>query len=88
MDVKAQMTILQLNPPLPLMTPKGEGLAHIVIDCGIEHNLQWVVFINDTGECWTYQNPEIRACKNITYGRVMKNAIKERQEQGYNQLKC
>jgi hypothetical protein len=63
-------TILQLNPPLPITTPKGEGLAHVMIDYGIEHHLYWVVFITATGECWTYANPEIRACKNISYGRV------------------
>jgi hypothetical protein len=64
------MAIVQLNPPLPLVTPKGEGLAHMVIDYGPEHNLFWVVFIDATGECWTYANPDIRAQKNITLGRV------------------
>lgn len=62
--------ILQLNPPIPVETPKGPGMAHLVIDYGIEHNLFWVVFINATGECWTYTNPEIRAQKNVTLGRV------------------
>ncbi len=61
--------ISQLNPPLPVTTPKGSGLAHLVIDYGLEHNLFWVVFIDATGECWTYPNPEIRAQKNITLGR-------------------
>lgn len=61
--------ILQLNPPLPVTTPKGPGMAHMVIDYGLEHNLFWVVFIDATGECWTYTNPEIRAQKNITLGR-------------------
>ena len=60
--------ILQLNPPLPVMTPKGEALAHILIDYGAEHDLLWVTF-QDTGECWTWRNPEIRAMKNITMGR-------------------
>lgn len=62
--------ILQLNPPIPVETPKGPGMAHLVIDYGIEHNLFWVVFIDATGECWTYTNPEIRAQKNVTLGRV------------------
>ena len=61
--------ISQLNPPLPVTTPKGSGLAHLVIDYRPEHNLFWVVFIDATGECWTYPNPEIRAQKNITLGR-------------------
>ena len=28
------MTLLQLNPPLPLVTPKGKGLAYVLIDYG------------------------------------------------------
>lgn len=65
------MHIVQLNPPMPLITPKGKGLAHMVIDYGIEHELCWVVFIDETGECWTYRNSEIRAQKKLTYGRTL-----------------
>lgn len=63
--------ILQLNPPIPLNTPRGEGLAHLVTDYGPEHDLMWTVFINETGECWTYSNREVRAVKNITMGRTL-----------------
>jgi len=62
--------IIQLDPPIPVLTPKGAGLAHMVIDYGPEYNLFWVVFIDTTGECWTYANMDIRAQKNITLGRV------------------
>ena len=61
--------IIQLNPCLPVITPKGTAIAHFVIDRGMEHDLEWVCFIDGTGESWTYGNPEIRACKNITQGR-------------------
>ena len=61
--------IQQLNPPFPIRTPKGPALAHFLIDYGPEHNLYWVCFINSTGECWTFANPDIRADKNITLGR-------------------
>jgi hypothetical protein len=61
--------MLQLNPPMPVQTPKGEGLAHIVIDYGAEHHLLWVVFLDESGECWTFSNPDIRAQKNVTMGR-------------------
>lgn len=67
------MTILQLNPPIPLMTPKGEALAHLIIDYGIEHDLCWVTFIKETGECWAFRNADVRACKNITIGRSLDN---------------
>ena len=60
--------IIQLNPPLWLITPKGRGLAVALIDYGFDHDLLWVVFQKDTGECWTWSNPNIRADKNITLG--------------------
>ncbi len=63
--------IIQLNPPVPIETPKGSAQAMFLIDYSIEHNLMWVCFIDETGECWTFQNPEIRACKNITLGRTL-----------------
>jgi len=63
--------IKQLNPPIPLNTPKGDGLAHFLIDYGPEYNLIWTVFIDVTGECWSFQNPEIRSIKNITLGRII-----------------
>jgi len=61
--------IIQLNPPIPVRTPKGKALAHFMIDDGIEHDIKWVCFQDDTGECWTYRNQFIRADKNITQGR-------------------
>lgn len=62
--------MLQLNPPLPMLTPKGEGFAHVLIDYGPESDLYWTVFITDTGEVWTFSNREVRAAKNITLGRT------------------
>lgn len=62
--------MLQLNPPLPMLTPKGEGFAHVLIDYGPESDLYWTVFITATGEVWTFANREVRATKNITLGRV------------------
>lgn len=61
--------LLQLNPPLPLKTPKGDGLCHVLIDYGPETDLLWVVFL-DNGEVWTFGNRDIRAPKNITMGRT------------------
>lgn len=65
--------MIQLNPPLPLITPKGKALAHFLIDYGIEHNLFWVCFQQETGECWTWDNKDIRADKNISIGRIIRN---------------
>ena len=62
--------MLQLNPPIPMNTPKGEGFAHILIDYGPESDLYWTVLITETGEIWTYANRNVRASKNITLGRT------------------
>lgn len=64
--------VLQLHPPLPLLTPKGAGYAHFIIDAGQEHHIRWVVFIDDTGESWTFENPDIRLDHNLTFGRPPK----------------
>jgi hypothetical protein len=61
--------MLQLNPPIPVLTPKGKGYAHVLIDYSQEHDLYWVCFIDETGECWTYNNKEIKLQTNITLGR-------------------
>jgi hypothetical protein len=60
--------ITQLNPPLPLHTSKGDGLAHFVIDYGPETDLLWVVFMNEDGACWSVPNPEIRMKYNWSPG--------------------
>jgi hypothetical protein len=65
--------MIQLNPTVPLWTPKGAGFAHFVIDMGQEHHLMWVVFIDETGECWTFANPEVRIQYNISMGRPKPN---------------
>jgi hypothetical protein len=65
--------ILQLNPPIPLDTPKGPALAHLVIDYGPEHNLFWVCFGDRDGECWAWDNSKVRGQKNITHGRLVDN---------------
>lgn len=61
--------MLQLDPPLPLVSPKGKCLGHLVIDYGIEGDLYFVCFQDDTGECWIWPNRLIKAQNNISYGR-------------------
>lgn len=65
--------ILQLNPSLPVYIPhlKECGLAHFIIDEGVEHHLKWVVFMDKTSEIWVWDNPKVRAQKNITMGRTL-----------------
>jgi hypothetical protein len=61
--------IQQLNPPLPLLTPKGTAWAHLVIDYGPEADLLWVCFQDATGQCWTWPNKKVRIQPNETLGR-------------------
>lgn len=70
--------VLQLNPPIPMTTPKGDGFAHFMIDYSHEDNIYWVVFQDDTGECWTWANPQIRMQKNITLGRLNPTEIRHK----------
>ncbi len=60
--------MLQLNPPLPIMTPRGKALAHILIDYGPEHDLVWVCFQKDN-EIWCFRNQDVRADNNVTFDR-------------------
>lgn len=66
-------SLLQLNPPIPLQTPKGEGLATLVIDYGPDYDLLWTVILTKgehAGEIWTYPNPQVRGVQNVTLGRL------------------
>lgn len=58
----------QLPMPLPLDTPKGKAWAVAIIDYGPHWDLLWVTFLHETGECWTFNNKDIRQEKNYTFG--------------------
>ena len=60
--------MLQLDPPVPMKTPKGKGYANFLVDRGIEFDNEWVVFL-ENGEIWSFLNHEVRLEKNYTYGR-------------------
>lgn len=62
--------MLQLNPPLPMhVVGKGDGCCHFVIDRGPEHHLVWVIAMDDGGQWWSVENPNVRATVNWTWGR-------------------
>jgi hypothetical protein len=62
----------RIDPPLPLDTPKGPAMAHFLIDYGPEHHLLWVCFQDDSGECWTWSNKDVRLQHNLSMGRAKK----------------
>ena len=59
----------RLDPPLPLATPKGSALAHVMIDYGAEHDLVWFCIQNDGGEIWCWNNRDVRGHENISMKR-------------------
>lgn len=61
--------MIQLNPTIPVMTPKGSGWAFFLIDRSQEHDLEWVVFLDNGGYCWTFRNSDFRIQKNLTLSR-------------------
>jgi hypothetical protein len=61
--------ILRIDPPIPLITTKGKAYAHFLVDYAIDDDFFWVCFMDDSGECWTFRNKEVRARKNVTLGR-------------------
>jgi hypothetical protein len=61
--------MIQLDPQIPVLTPKGKGWAFFLIDRSQEHDLEWIVFLDDGGYCWTFRNSDIRIQKNLTLDR-------------------
>lgn len=68
--------MLQLDPPLPVITPKGKALAHVLLDYGAEHDLIWICFQDQTGECWSWRNLDVRIQANPTMGRTFQETDK------------
>jgi hypothetical protein len=60
--------MIQLNPTIPLDTPKGPGYAHFALDYSQEHSVMFLVFINETGEPWIFEQREVRLRPNRTMG--------------------
>ena len=60
--------ILQLNPPIWVQTPLGEGHALLVIDYGPSVNTVWAVHLFDTGRLVHVDSSELRVMGNEMYG--------------------
>lgn len=61
-------TMLQLNPTIPLDSPKGPCRAFLVLDYGEDHALYYSTFVDATGENWTWPAEKVRLRKNISFG--------------------
>ena len=68
--------MLQLNPEIWVMTPKGEGLAFLVTDYGLDHNKVFSVLLQ-SGDVLDFDLKDIRRCENATYGLTKQPAPPE-----------
>lgn len=59
--------MLQLNPPIHVTTPKGEGFALLVIDYGPCLNSIWVVHLFSSGKIIHVESCEVRVMGNDMY---------------------
>jgi hypothetical protein len=65
--------ILQLNPPLTLITPLGEAIAYFIQD---EADTIWFgVFQKETAENWWWENSQVRLAPCMSDGRVTVSPI-------------
>ena len=58
------MFILQLNPPIHVLTPLGDGFARLLIDYGPDINSIWVVDLFENRKCIHVDSSEIRFGEN------------------------
>jgi hypothetical protein len=56
--------LLQLNPPLFCVTPKGDGIARLVIDYGPDLNPVFVVELDETREWLCFDLKDMRGSGN------------------------
>ncbi len=61
--------IVQLDPTIPLDSPRGPGYAHFLMDFGQEHFSLFGVFLDQTGQFWWFSQKEVTIQLNITMGR-------------------
>ena len=60
--------MLQLNPPIHVLTPLGEGDTLMVIDYGCHINTVWVVWLFAEGKVAHFDSSDIRVMGNLMYG--------------------
>lgn len=60
--------ILQLNPPIWVNTPLGEGHSLLIIDYGPSINTLWVVHLFEDGRVVHIDSSEVRVMGNEMWG--------------------
>lgn len=65
---------VQLNPPLPVVTPLGPALAYFI--WGVDRLVWYGCFQDETGENWWFLNNHVRLCPSMSDGQFQMSAIK------------
>lgn len=60
--------MLQLNPPIWVQTPLGEGDALVLIDYGPNLNTVWLVHLFEDGRAMHFDSSDIWVMGNLMYG--------------------
>lgn len=60
--------ILQLNPPIWVQTPLGEGDCLFLLDYGPNLNSVWLVHLHEDGRALHFDSSDIRVMGNLMYG--------------------
>lgn len=67
--------ILQLNPPIQVQTPLGDGYAIFLIDYGVHLNTCWVVALAASGVIKHFDANDIVLSPNHTYKINSQNKV-------------
>lgn len=76
--------MIRLDPPIEVSTPQGKARAHFLIDYSYEMDLYWVCFLNENGECWTFNNKLIRLSPNYTAQSPKEEIDSDRKGNGWS----
>lgn len=63
------MTIIELRQNVQVDTPKGRGRVWLVTEYGSETEKVLTCIIDESGEIWEFTNKDVKATKNLTFGR-------------------
>lgn len=61
------MNFIQCNPPVPVETIHGPGMALFLIDYGHHWNTVWIVALKETREIKHYDSNDVRLSVNYTF---------------------
>lgn len=62
------MSMIQLEPPIWVTTPLGEGHCLLIIDYGVSVNTVWLVHLFDSGKVVHVDSSDVRVMGNPMYG--------------------